>query len=99
MSNSAKDERDFQNAGDTEMSGGEKSTRNKRRGRGAGRLEHWQIIALLLMAYDFVVVNLSYFLALWIRFDCKYSAIKKEYLFCDILSDRIISEHLAVRGI
>ena len=80
MSNSAKDERDFQNAGDTEMSGGEKSTRNKRRGRGAGRLEHWQIIALLLMAYDFVVVNLSYFLALWIRFDCKYSAIKKEYL-------------------
>ena len=69
MSNSAKDERDFQNAGDTEMSGGEKSTRNKRRGRGAGRLEHWQIIALLLMAYDFVVVNLSYFLALWIRSD------------------------------
>ena len=89
MSNSAKDERDFQNAGDTEMSGGEKSTRNKRRGRGAGRLEHWQIIALLLMAYDFVVVNLSYFLALWIRCLCT----------CGILSDRLISEHLAVRGI
>lgn len=80
MSNSTKDERDFQNTGDTEMSGGEESSRNKRRGRGSGRLEHWQIIALLLMAYDFVVVNLSYFLALWIRFDCKYSAIKKEYL-------------------
>ena len=80
MSNSTKDERDFQNTGDTEMSGGEKSSRNKRRGRGSGRLEHWQLIALLLMAYDFVAVNLSYFLALWIRFDCKYSAIKKEYL-------------------
>ena len=80
MSNSTKDERDFQNTGDTEMKDGEGSPRNKRRGRGSGRLEHWQIIALLLMAYDFVVVNLSYFLALWIRFDCKYSAIKKEYL-------------------
>ena len=80
MSNSTKDERDFQNTGDTEMKDGEGFPRNKRRGWGSGRLEHWQIIALLLMAYDFVVVNLSYFLALWIRFDCKYSAIKKEYL-------------------
>ena len=80
MSNSTKDERDFQNTGNTEMKDGEGSPRNKRRGWGSGRLEHWQIIALLLMAYDFVVVNLSYFLALWIGFDCKYSAIKKEYL-------------------
>ena len=56
MSNSTKDERDFQNTGDTEMKDGEGSTRNKRRGRDSGRLEHWQIIALLLMAYDFVVI-------------------------------------------
>ena len=44
------------------------------------RLEHWQIIAALLLLYDLIVVNVSYLLALYFRFDCVYSAIPKEYL-------------------
>ena len=34
----------------------------------------------VLMLYDIVAVNLAYFLALWIRFDCKFSAIETRYL-------------------
>ena len=34
----------------------------------------------VLMLYDIVAVNLAYFLALWIRFDCKFSAIDARYL-------------------
>ena len=44
------------------------------------RLEHWHIIALGLMLYDIVVVNLSYFVGLWLRFDCQYTAIPDVYL-------------------
>ena len=44
------------------------------------RLEHWQIIALYLVIYDIVAVNFSYFLGLWLRFDCRYSQIPSEYL-------------------
>ena len=40
-----------------------------------GRLEHWQWISLLLILYDAIVVNASFGLALWIRFDCQYSLI------------------------
>ena len=36
------------------------------------RLEHWQIIAALLLIYDLVVVNMAYLLALYFRFDCVY---------------------------
>ena len=43
-------------------------------------IEHWKIIALFLMAYDIVAVNLSYLISLWIRFDASFEAIPKEYL-------------------
>ena len=43
------------------------------------RLERWQIIAFVLMIYDFLMIHLSYFLALWVRFDCVSSAIPLEY--------------------
>ena len=36
------------------------------------RLEHWQIIALLMMLYDAVMVNAAYYLALWVRFDFSF---------------------------
>ena len=42
------------------------------------RIEHWQIIALMLAVYDAVAVNLAYFLALWFRFDCMFSEIPRE---------------------
>lgn len=62
------------------------------------KIEHWQVIAMLLMLYDFVAVGVSYYLALWVRFDCKFSQIETQYLqayyksilvyaaFCVILS-------------
>ena len=41
---------------------------------------HWKIVAVLLSCYDMTVVVMSYFLALWLRFDCKFSLISPEYL-------------------
>ena len=32
--------------------------------------EHWEVVTLLLMIYDFMAVAVSYFAALWVRFDC-----------------------------
>lgn len=43
------------------------------------KLEHWHKIMLLLIGYDAVVVNLSYAIALWLRFDCRFSAIPAVY--------------------
>ncbi len=43
-------------------------------------LEHWQIIAVLLLIYDIVAIHLSYFLALFLRFDGRFSMIPQEYL-------------------
>lgn len=42
-------------------------------------LEHWRVIAVLLVVYDLITVNLSCFLALWLRFDCRFSAIPATY--------------------
>ena len=44
------------------------------------RLEHWHVIAALLVFYDLITVNLSYFLALWLRFDCSVSEIEPIFL-------------------
>ena len=44
------------------------------------KLEHWQIIAFFAGLYDFAVAHAAYFLALWLRFDCNYSAIVPKYL-------------------
>ena len=43
-------------------------------------LEHWHIIMLLLMAYDFVAIHAAYFLALWGRYDFIYSRIDETFL-------------------
>ena len=42
--------------------------------------EHWHMIALFLILYDLATVTGSYFLALWLRFDCQFSEIPYEYL-------------------
>ena len=52
------------------------------------KIEHWKVISLLLMGYDFVSILVSYFAALWIRFDCRFSSIDPRYLqayYCSIL--------------
>lgn len=43
-------------------------------------IEHWKIVALYLILYDVIAVNVSYFLGLWLRFDLHYGAIPKEYI-------------------
>jgi len=47
-------------------------------------LEHWKVIALYLLIYDIVTINLSYFIGLWLRFDLQYSKIPSEYLMAFI---------------
>ena len=44
------------------------------------KLQHWHRIAALMVLYDLIVVNLSYFLALWFRFDCNFTQISSIYL-------------------
>ena len=48
------------------------------------KIDHWKIIALYLVIYDIFTINLSYFLALWLRFDTRFSQIPDTYLrsFC-----------------
>ena len=49
--------------------------------RGSGILRgHWQNVAVLLVLYDLVTANLSYAIALWLRYDCKFSGIYRPYL-------------------
>ncbi len=43
------------------------------------RLKHWQIVTAYLVLYDMAAVAVSYFLALWVRFDCRYQAIPDAY--------------------
>ena len=42
--------------------------------------EHWHFVALFLIIYDLVVGAGSYFIALWLRFDCRFTEIPYEYL-------------------
>ncbi|MBE5916519.1 MAG: polysaccharide biosynthesis protein [Pseudobutyrivibrio ruminis] len=46
----------------------------------SNKIQHWQKVAVVLAVYDFITVVLSYFLALWFRFDCQFSNIGKQYL-------------------
>lgn len=41
---------------------------------------HWQQVTLFLVLYDFAAIVSAYFIALWIRFDCRYSTIPAEYI-------------------
>ncbi len=43
-------------------------------------IETWHIKAFFLMAYDIMVISVSYFFALWIRFDGVFSEIPDKYL-------------------
>ena len=61
---------------------GENAKNNKK------RIEHWEVISILLMFYDFLAVAASYFAALWIRFDCQLSKIDARYLLA--YSDSIL---------
>ena len=44
-----------------------------------GTIQHWHIIAALLICYDIVVIAASYFLALLLRFDMHFGKIPETY--------------------
>ena len=44
------------------------------------KFEHWQVVQLLLMVYDFAAVIVSFGIALWLRFDCKVTSVEPQYL-------------------
>ncbi len=45
------------------------------------KIQHWKIIALGLILYDIVTIAFSYFFALWVRFDFRFTAIPTAYLY------------------
>ncbi len=44
------------------------------------KFQHWHLIAAFLMIYDAIAVNLSYLLALLLRFDFRYSMVPEEFI-------------------
>ena len=44
------------------------------------KVEHWKVVRLLLMVYDFIAVIVSFGIALWLRFDCKVTSVVPQYL-------------------
>ena len=52
----------------------------KNAGKAPVKLEHWKKIAIIIGIYDMIAVSVSYFLALLLRFDFRYSMIDVEYL-------------------
>ena len=46
---------------------------------GKKQIEHWHVIALVLIIYDYVAVCAAYFLALWLRFDGSFNEIPKRF--------------------
>lgn len=45
------------------------------------KLQSWKKVAILLCVFDISAIVLSYFLALWLRFDCSFLDIPTEYLY------------------
>ena len=58
---------------------GRKVPQREKRGQGF-QLEHWHIIALGLMLYDSLALSFSYLIALWLRYDLRYSTIDTIYI-------------------
>lgn len=52
---------------------------NKKK-KGFFHVQHWHLITIYLIIYDLVTIAGSYFFALWVRFDCRFSMIEPEYL-------------------
>ena len=43
------------------------------------KVEHWQLVSLALAGYDAISIIIAFFLALWFRFDCRYSMIQRNF--------------------
>lgn len=56
-------------------------TGEKMRSTKKKKIEHWQFIAFGLYIYDVIAIALSYFFALWVSFECRFSEIESQYLY------------------
>ena len=56
----------------------EKKRENPQEVADSSFVRRWDL-SVLLFVYDLIAVNLSYFLALWLRFDCTFSLIEEKY--------------------
>ena len=43
-------------------------------------IERWQLISVLMAIYDAIAVNAAFYIALWIRYDCKFWDIPAFYI-------------------
>ena len=41
---------------------------------------HWRMVMIFLIAYDFIAILFSYLVALWVRFDCNFGDVPEVYL-------------------
>ena len=41
---------------------------------------HWRMVMIFLIAYDFIAILFSYLVALWVRFDCNFGDVPELYL-------------------
>lgn len=57
------------------------------------QIKHWQMVTCYLVIYDIIAVFAAYFLALWVRFECRFRMIPIEYLYSYI---RFIPVYAAV---
>ena len=53
---------------------------SKTKAKQTKKVHKWLNASSFLMLYDYFVVSISYFIALWIRFDGKFSSIPERYL-------------------
>ncbi len=53
---------------------------HEKKGKRIQKLTRWHIIAICLMICDFLSIHFSYLFALWIRFDCVFSEVPRQYL-------------------
>ena len=44
------------------------------------KLHHWEIVTLGLLIYDAMSIAAAYFLAFWLRYDCRISQIDQNYM-------------------
>ena len=43
------------------------------------KFERLSLKDIIMIVYDLAVVTVAFFFALWIRFDCRYTEIPREY--------------------
>lgn len=56
------------------------------------KLKQWEVVSVLFALFDACAIAFSYFISLWLRFDCSYSSIPSEDLecFCYAIGPHII---------